>query len=78
VAGAKLGEVRVVLAVEGTTTRVAAVQLTHGKAITASLLLRLLPKLVQDLTGTLERMKSREDHPANQKGPQRVAARGAQ
>ncbi|PPF41332.1 hypothetical protein C5B93_01065 [Rathayibacter sp. AY1A2] len=64
-AGAKLGEVRVTLAIEGSTTRVAAVQLTRGKTITAGLLLRLLPRLVQDLTATLERLKSREDHPAN-------------
>jgi hypothetical protein len=63
-AGARPGEVRVTLAIEGSTTRVAVVQLTRGKAITAALLLRLLPALVRDLTETLERMRSREEHPA--------------
>ncbi|PPF15226.1 MULTISPECIES: hypothetical protein [unclassified Rathayibacter] len=66
-AGAKLGEVRVTLAIEGSTTRVAAVQLTRGKTITAGLLLRLLPRLTQDLTETLERLRSREEHPAGRK-----------
>lgn len=64
VAGAKLGEVRVQLLIEGTTTAVSAQALTRGKTITAAVLLQLLPALVRDLTETLERMRSREDHPA--------------
>lgn len=63
-AGAKLGEVRVQLVIEGTTTAVSAQALTRGKTITATVLLQLLPALVRDLTETLERMRSREDHPA--------------
>jgi hypothetical protein len=66
-AGARQGEVRVTLAIEGSTTRVAAVQLTRGKSVTAALLLSVLPQLVQDLTETLQRMKAREDHPAKGK-----------
>ncbi|PPG53752.1 hypothetical protein C5C24_01750 [Rathayibacter sp. AY2B3] len=66
-AGAKLGEVRVQLVIEGSTTAVSAVALTRNKAITAAALLQLLPALVRDLTETLERMRSREDHPAKGK-----------
>lgn len=66
-AGAKVGEVRVQLLVEGSTTAVSVQALTRNKTITAGLLLSLLPALVRDLTSTLERMKSREDHPAGSK-----------
>ncbi|PPG61627.1 hypothetical protein [Rathayibacter sp. AY1C5] len=55
-AGAKLGEVRVLLVVAGATARFTA------HTLTATLLLQLLPALVRDVTSTLERVRSREEH----------------
>ena len=63
-AGARLGEVRVLLVVEGATARFTAQTLTRNQPITAALLLQLLPALVRDVTSTLERARTREEHPS--------------